>query len=119
MTSYLVEATGGLAGVAVVLCTDVRCRQAVALPIDLLTEAQRAHLCEDKGHLLKQRIPTPSFTCVGGRCPYLRVDAQVLPGGKGESQEVVALSCFFGVKLHQLPQLLHNLIGHRIKHFQS
>lgn len=57
-----------------------------------------------------------SFSFVGCGCSYLRVDAEVLPGGKSESQEVVALSCFFSVKLHQLPQLLHNLIGKNQTH---
>lgn len=41
---------------------------------------------------------------------YLRVNAEVLSGGKGQSQEVVALSRLLGIKLHQLPQLLHNLL---------
>lgn len=41
---------------------------------------------------------------------YLRVNAEVLSGGKGQSQEVVALSRLLSIKLHQLPQLLHNLL---------
>lgn len=52
---------------------------------------------------------------------YLRVNAEVLSGGKGQSQEVVALSCLLSIKLHQLPQLLHNLLRrqkHLLTYFQ-
>lgn len=44
VTSYLIEATWRQVWVAVALCTNVRRGQTVALPINLLTEAQRAHL---------------------------------------------------------------------------
>lgn len=44
VTSYLIETTRGQVGVTVALCTNVRSRQTVALPIYLLTKAQRAHL---------------------------------------------------------------------------
>lgn len=47
-------------------------------------------------------------------CSYLRVDAEVFSRGKGQSQEVVALSSLLGIKLHQLPQLLHDLIRQQI-----
>ena len=43
------------------------------------------------------------------------MDAEVFPGGKGQSQEVVALSGFLGIKLHQLPELLHDLIRQTIR----
>lgn len=42
-------------------------------------------------------------------CFHLWVDTEVFSWGKGQSQEVVAFSSLLGIKLQQLPQLLHNL----------
>lgn len=44
--SYLIEAAHRLIRVTVTLCTNVRSGQTVALPINLLPEAQSAHLGE-------------------------------------------------------------------------
>ena len=52
-------------------------------------------------------------------CSYLRVDAEVLPGGKSQSQEVVAFSSFLAIKLDQFPQLLHHLIREMTKDMRS
>ena len=43
----------------------------------------------------------------------LGVDAEVLPGGQGQGQEVVGLSGLFAVELNQLPQLLHHLLDQK------
>lgn len=49
------------------------------------------------------------WSLLDGGCSYLWVDAEVFSGRKGQSEEVVALSGLFAIKLHQLSQLLHDL----------
>lgn len=92
--------------------TQRRTESMVLAALSLSLSALNVYVWRVRAFLLYVR----SRFVLDSSCSYLRVDAEVFSGGKSQSQEVVALSSLLAIKLHQLPQLLHDLIRQRIKY---